>query len=152
MIRATRLDFWFDKIKLELLLLRSRQFSLKISHLTHISLRDSDWKQGKGDASDAWSGRRKRPICCVKKAEGRSCYTSDQGRDISRLYCSHRKGKQAKHPGETKRERDDNCSVRLRMSLDLYTRNIPLTQKAKFWGNYVSALKGKSSVASSQSW
>ena len=28
------------------------------------------------------------------------------------------------------------------MSLDLYTRNIPLTQKAKFWGNYVSALKG----------
>ena len=30
-----------------------------------------------------------------------------------------------------------------RMSLDLYTRNIPLTQKARFWGNYVSALKGK---------
>ena len=29
------------------------------------------------------------------------------------------------------------------MSLDLYTRNIPLTQKARFWGNYVSALKGK---------
>ena len=29
------------------------------------------------------------------------------------------------------------------MSLDLYTRNIPLTQKAKFWGNYVSALKGR---------
>ena len=28
------------------------------------------------------------------------------------------------------------------MSLDLYTRNIPLTQKARFWGNYVSALKG----------
>ena len=29
------------------------------------------------------------------------------------------------------------------MSLDLYTRNIPLTQKARFWGNYVSALKGQ---------
>ena len=28
------------------------------------------------------------------------------------------------------------------MTLDLYTRNIPLTQKARFWGNYVSALKG----------
>merc|ERR1712236_8046 len=28
------------------------------------------------------------------------------------------------------------------MSLDVYTRNIPLTQKAQFWGNYVSALKG----------
>ena len=35
------------------------------------------------------------------------------------------------------------------MSLDLYTRNIPLTQKAKFWGNYVSALKGKYSQESS---
>ena len=30
----------------------------------------------------------------------------------------------------------------LTMSLDLYTRYIPLTQKAQFWGNYVSALKG----------
>ena len=29
------------------------------------------------------------------------------------------------------------------MSLDLYTRYIPLTQKAQFWGNYVSALKGR---------
>ena len=29
------------------------------------------------------------------------------------------------------------------MSLDLYTRNISLTQKARFWGNYVSALKGE---------
>merc|ERR1712033_20923 len=28
------------------------------------------------------------------------------------------------------------------MSLDLYTQNIPLTQKARFWSNYVSALKG----------
>merc|ERR1711976_28615 len=28
------------------------------------------------------------------------------------------------------------------MSLDLYTQNIPLTQKAKFWSNYVAALKG----------
>merc|ERR1712142_20515 len=27
-------------------------------------------------------------------------------------------------------------------SLDLYTQNIPLTQKAKFWTNYVSSLKG----------
>ena len=30
-----------------------------------------------------------------------------------------------------------------KMSLDLYTRNIPLAQKARFWGNYVSALKGE---------
>merc|ERR1712018_788978 len=28
------------------------------------------------------------------------------------------------------------------VSLDLYTQNIPLTQKAKFWTNYVSSLKG----------
>jgi len=28
------------------------------------------------------------------------------------------------------------------MSLDLYTQNIPLTQKARFWSNYVAALKG----------
>merc|ERR1739842_65606 len=28
------------------------------------------------------------------------------------------------------------------MSLDSYTQNIPLTQKARFWSNYVSALKG----------
>merc|ERR1711934_1343522 len=33
-----------------------------------------------------------------------------------------------------------------RMSLDLYTRNIPPTQKARFWGNYVSALKGNSDL------
>jgi len=32
---------------------------------------------------------------------------------------------------------------KLNMSLDLYTRNIPLTQKARFWSNYVSALKGE---------
>ena len=66
--------------------------------------------------------------------------------DFSRLYCSQRTGKQAKQPLQTENWelRDDKCSVRLRMSLDLYTRNIPLTQKAKFWGNYVSALKGES--------
>lgn len=29
------------------------------------------------------------------------------------------------------------------MSLDVYTQNIPLTQKATFWSNYVSALKGE---------
>jgi len=29
------------------------------------------------------------------------------------------------------------------MSLDTYTQNIPLTQKARFWSNYVAALKGK---------
>ena len=29
------------------------------------------------------------------------------------------------------------------MQLDLYTQNAGLTQKAKFWCNYVSALKGK---------
>merc|ERR1712234_31885 len=28
------------------------------------------------------------------------------------------------------------------MSLDSYTQNISLTQKARFWSNYVSALKG----------
>ena len=35
------------------------------------------------------------------------------------------------------------------MSMDLYTQNISLTQKAKFWTNYISALKGKccSSIA-----
>merc|ERR1711915_1029090 len=32
------------------------------------------------------------------------------------------------------------------ISLDLYTRNIPLTQKARFWGNYVSALKGNADL------
>ena len=30
------------------------------------------------------------------------------------------------------------------MSMDLYTQNISLTQKARFWSNYISALKGKS--------
>merc|ERR1711971_1300951 len=44
-----------------------------------------------------------------------------------------------------------NCSLTtdsqvVRMSLDLYTRNIPLTQKARFWGNYVSALKGNADL------
>ena len=29
------------------------------------------------------------------------------------------------------------------MSMDLYTQNISLTQKARFWSNYISALKGK---------
>ena len=28
------------------------------------------------------------------------------------------------------------------MSLDLYTAHIPLTQKASFWSNFVSSLKG----------
>merc|ERR1711962_1827972 len=28
------------------------------------------------------------------------------------------------------------------MSLEIYTRNIPLTEKARFWGNFVSSLKG----------
>ena len=36
----------------------------------------------------------------------------------------------------------DSLTELAAMSLDLYTRNIPLTQKARFWGNYVSALKG----------
>ena len=36
------------------------------------------------------------------------------------------------------------------VSLDLYTQNIPLTQKAKFWTNYVSSLKGELSNNSSQ--
>merc|ERR1711878_231115 len=43
----------------------------------------------------------------------------------------------APQPPETRARRG------LRMvSLDLYTQNIPLTQKAKFWTNYVSSLKG----------
>ena len=29
------------------------------------------------------------------------------------------------------------------MSMDLYTQNISLTQKARFWSNYISALKGE---------
>ena len=29
------------------------------------------------------------------------------------------------------------------MNLDCYTQYIPLTSKARFWGNFVSALKGK---------
>merc|ERR1712212_1101114 len=33
------------------------------------------------------------------------------------------------------------------MSLDLYTQNIPLTQKARFWSNYVAALKGSQDLA-----
>ena len=28
------------------------------------------------------------------------------------------------------------------MNLDVYTQHVPLTQKARFWGNFVSALKG----------
>merc|ERR1712055_457538 len=32
------------------------------------------------------------------------------------------------------------------MSLDLYTRHVPLTQKAKFWGNFVSSLKGNADL------
>ena len=28
------------------------------------------------------------------------------------------------------------------MNLDVYTQHIPLTQKARFWGDFVSALKG----------
>jgi hypothetical protein len=32
-------------------------------------------------------------------------------------------------------------------SLNTYTQNIPLTQKAKFWSNYVSALKGNFKAA-----
>eukprot|EP00092_Neocalanus_flemingeri_P064089 GFUD01077667.1.p1 GENE.GFUD01077667.1~~GFUD01077667.1.p1 ORF type:complete len:119 (+),score=21.57 GFUD01077667.1:40-396(+) len=34
-------------------------------------------------------------------------------------------------------------------SLALYTQNIPLTQKAKFWTNYVSALKGNQDLRAS---
>ena len=29
------------------------------------------------------------------------------------------------------------------MNLDCYTQHIPLTSKARFWSNFVSALKGK---------
>merc|ERR1711915_863864 len=32
------------------------------------------------------------------------------------------------------------------MSLDLYTQNISLTQKARFWSNYISALKGQETL------
>jgi len=34
-----------------------------------------------------------------------------------------------------------------KMHLDLYTQNSALTQKAKFWCNYVGALKGKAVIA-----
>merc|ERR1712037_1027322 len=34
-------------------------------------------------------------------------------------------------------------------SLHTYTQNIPLTQKAKFWTNYVSALKGTQDLRAS---
>merc|ERR1712189_45936 len=37
-------------------------------------------------------------------------------------------------------------SNNFRMSFDLYTQNISLTQKAKFWTNYVSALKGQEPI------
>ncbi len=30
-----------------------------------------------------------------------------------------------------------------KMHMELYTNNAPLTQKAKFWCNYVSSLKGE---------
>jgi len=33
-------------------------------------------------------------------------------------------------------------STTMTMNLDVYTQHIPLTQKARFWGNWVSALKG----------
>merc|ERR1712106_121032 len=33
-----------------------------------------------------------------------------------------------------------------RMSLDVYTNSIPLTQKAQFWSTYISALKGAQSL------
>merc|ERR1711892_905585 len=32
------------------------------------------------------------------------------------------------------------------MSLDTYTRYLPLTKKAQFWGTYVSALKGSADL------
>merc|ERR1712029_1219497 len=32
------------------------------------------------------------------------------------------------------------------MNLDTYTQHIPLTQKARFWGNFVSALKGSNDL------
>eukprot|EP00090_Calanus_glacialis_P026688 TRINITY_DN4195_c0_g1_i1.p1 TRINITY_DN4195_c0_g1~~TRINITY_DN4195_c0_g1_i1.p1 ORF type:complete len:118 (+),score=29.37 TRINITY_DN4195_c0_g1_i1:53-406(+) len=35
-------------------------------------------------------------------------------------------------------------------SLNTYTQNIPLTQKAKFWSNYVSALKGNQDLRVSE--
>ena len=33
-----------------------------------------------------------------------------------------------------------------KMNLDVYTQHIPLTSKARFWGNFVSALKGEVKV------
>ena len=39
------------------------------------------------------------------------------------------------------------------MNLDCYTQYEPLTSKARFWGNFVSALKGMTSdTARPQSW
>merc|ERR1712079_336870 len=45
-----------------------------------------------------------------------------------------------------KQTQTDSLTELSAMSLDLYTRNIPLTQKARFWGNYVSALKGNADL------
>lgn len=42
-----------------------------------------------------------------------------------------------------------------KMHMELYTNNAPLTQKAKFWCNYVSSLKGEHpppTRSSYQSW
>merc|ERR1712141_393755 len=36
------------------------------------------------------------------------------------------------------------------VSLDLYTQNIPLTQKAKFWSNYISSLKGNQDLRANE--
>ncbi len=34
-----------------------------------------------------------------------------------------------------------------KMHMELYTNNAPLTQKAKFWCNYVSSLKGEKALS-----
>ena len=46
-------------------------------------------------------------------------------------------------PLRTTSSKMSNNSGMGKMHLDLYTNNAALTQKAKFWCNFVSSLKGK---------
>ena len=88
---------------------------------------------------EAWQERETHLLC--EESRGQVMSDLRPQADLSPVYCSERKGKLAWSGVET--ERSDPSILSVRMSLDLYTRNIPLTQKAKFWGNYVSALKGQ---------
>merc|ERR1712141_875341 len=47
---------------------------------------------------------------------------------------------------DIRKPRSQSPAPVLIMSMDLYTQNISLTQKAKFWSNYISALKGQETL------